>query len=43
MYSDAEDNTESLVVACGFPTDVREGGENLTILLVAAVAYVYPG
>ena len=33
----------SALAAGGFPADVGEGGVNLAIPLVSAVAYVYPG
>ena len=36
-----EEGVAADLVACGFPTDVGEGGVNLIFPLVAAVEYVY--
>ena len=37
-----EEGVAADLVACGFPTDVGEGGVNLAIPLVSAIEYVYP-
>ena len=36
-----EEGVAADLVACGFPTDVGEGGVNLAIPLVSAIEYVY--